>query len=75
MLSYYIVCIRGTLIEQGNEYEGFVFRATRSGKTIVRSHVEEYLCNGIKKFNYVYAGLNEEQLAQINALVNQLISN
>lgn len=37
--------------EQGNRYEGFVFLATRSRKTIVRSHVEEYLCNCIKRFN------------------------
>lgn len=37
--------------EQGNKYEGFVFLATRSRKTIVRSHVEEYLSNCIKRFN------------------------
>ncbi len=37
--------------ERGNEYEGFVFLATRSRKTIVRSHVEEYLQNCIKRFN------------------------
>lgn len=37
--------------EQGNKYEGFVFLATRSRKTIVRSHVEEYLQNCIKRFN------------------------
>lgn len=37
--------------EQGNRYEGFVFLATRSRKTIVRSHVEEYLSNCIKRFN------------------------
>ncbi len=37
--------------EQGNKYEGFVFLATRSRKTIVRAHVEEYLCNCIKRFN------------------------
>lgn len=37
--------------EQGNAYEGFVFLATRSRKTIVRSHVEEYLRNCIKRFN------------------------
>ena len=29
--------------EQGNAYEGFVFLATRSRRTIVRGHVEEYL--------------------------------
>jgi len=39
--------------ERGNEYEGFVFLATRSRKTIVRSHVEEYLQNCIKHFNAV----------------------
>ena len=39
--------------ERGNEYEGFVFLATRSRKTIVRSHVEEYLQNSIKRFNAV----------------------
>lgn len=37
--------------EMGNAYEGFVFLATRSRKTIVRSHVEEYLQNCIKRFN------------------------
>ena len=37
--------------ERGNAYEGFVFLATRSRKTIVRSHVEEYLQNCIKRFN------------------------
>ena len=37
--------------EKGNSYEGFVFLATRSRKTIVRSHVEEYLQNCIKRFN------------------------
>lgn len=37
--------------ERGNKYEGFVFLATRSRKTIVRSHVEEYLTNCIKRFN------------------------
>lgn len=37
--------------EQGNPYEGFVFLATRSRKTIVRSHVEEYLQNCIKRYN------------------------
>lgn len=37
--------------EQGNAYEGFVFLATRSRKTIVRGHVEEYLRNCIKRFN------------------------
>lgn len=37
--------------ERGNLYEGFVFLATRSGKTIVRSHVEEYLRNCIKRYN------------------------
>lgn len=37
--------------EKGNKYDGFVFLATRSRKTIVRSHVEEYLQNCIKRFN------------------------
>ncbi len=37
--------------ERGNAYEGFVFLATRSRKTIVRSHVEEYLQNCIKRYN------------------------
>ena len=37
--------------ELGNSYEGFVFLATRSRKTIVRSHVEEYLANCIRRFN------------------------
>lgn len=37
--------------EHGNTYEGFVFLATRSRKTIVRSHVEEYLQNCIKRYN------------------------
>lgn len=37
--------------ERGNEYSGFVFLATRSRKTIVRSHVEEYLVNCIRRFN------------------------
>ena len=37
--------------EQGNAYEGFVFLATRSRKTIVRSHVEEYLRNCISRYN------------------------
>lgn len=37
--------------EKGNRYEGFVFLSTRSRKTIVRSHVEEYLQNCIKRYN------------------------
>lgn len=37
--------------EQENVYEGFVFLATRSRRTITRSHVEEYLQNCIKRFN------------------------
>lgn len=37
--------------EQGNAYEGFVFLATRSRKTIVRSHVEKYLQNCISRYN------------------------
>lgn len=37
--------------EKGSKYEGFVFLATRSRKTIVRSHVEEYLQNCVKRFN------------------------
>lgn len=37
--------------EKGKAYEGFVFLATRSRKTIVRAHVEEYLRNCIKRFN------------------------
>ena len=40
--------------EQGNSYEGFVFLASRSRKTIVRSHVEEYLQNCIKRYNLSY---------------------
>lgn len=39
--------------ERGNAYEGFVFLATRSRKTIVRAHVEEYLQNCIKRYNQV----------------------
>ncbi len=35
----------------GNAYDRFVFLATRSRKTIVRTHVEEYLQNCIKRFN------------------------
>lgn len=42
--------------EHGNEYSGFVFLATRSRKTIVRAHVEEYLCNCIKRFNEANLG-------------------
>lgn len=108
--------------EKGNAYEGFVFLATRSRKSIVRSHVEEYLRNCIKRFNlanpdtpirkfephicrhtfatnmqhlppktlqyilghgnisttmnnYVDVRPGTEQLAQINAVANQLISN
>jgi integrase len=37
--------------EKGKAYEGFVFLATRSRKTIVRAHIEEYLQNCIKRFN------------------------
>lgn len=37
--------------ERGKAYEGFVFLATRSRKTIIRSHVEEYLQNCIKRYN------------------------
>ncbi len=37
--------------EKGKAYDGFVFLATRSRKTIVRSHVEEYLQNCIGRFN------------------------
>lgn len=37
--------------QRGKAYKGFVFLATRSRKTIVRSHVEEYLQNCIKRFN------------------------
>jgi integrase len=108
--------------EKGNKYEGFVFLATRSRKTIVRSHVEEYLRNCIERFNnanaenpirkfephicrhtfatnmqclppktlqyilghgnisttmdnYVDVKPSDEQLAQINTMVNQLMSN
>ena len=108
--------------EKGNAYEGFVFLATRSRKTIVRSHVEEYLQNCIKRFNaentdnpirkfephicrhtfatnmqylppktlqyilghgnitttmnnYVDAKPSTEQLAQINDMAKQLMSN
>ncbi|WP_288682362.1 tyrosine-type recombinase/integrase [uncultured Eubacterium sp.] len=39
---------------QYNAYSGFVFLATRSRKTIVRSHVEEYLQNCIRRFNLAY---------------------
>lgn len=41
--------------EKGNAYSGFLFLATRSRKTIVRSHVEEYLVNCIKRFNAEHA--------------------
>lgn len=108
--------------EKGNKYDGFVFLATRSRKTIVRSHVEEYLRNCIKRFNnanqddtirkfephicrhtfatnmqylppktlqyilghgnisttmnnYVDAKPSNEQILQMNAIANQLISN
>lgn len=108
--------------EQGNEYQGFVFLATRSRKTIVRGHVEEYLQNCIKRFNnanpenpirkfephicrhtfatnmqylppktlqyilghgnitttmdnYVDVKPEAEQLAQVNAVANQLTAN
>lgn len=37
--------------EKGNTYQGFVFLATRSRKSITRAHVEEYLRNCIKRFN------------------------
>lgn len=37
--------------ERGNAYDGFVFLATRSRKTIVRGHVEEYLQKCIQRFN------------------------
>lgn len=37
--------------ERENAYDGFVFLATRSRKTIVRGHVEEYLQNCINRFN------------------------
>lgn len=37
--------------ERGRSYEGFVFLATRSRKTIVRSHIEEYLRNCIRRYN------------------------
>lgn len=37
--------------DKGNRYTGFVFLATRSRKTIVRGHVEEYLRNCIKRYN------------------------
>ena len=40
--------------ELGKAYEGFVFLSTRSRKTIVRSHVEEYLANCIKRYNLAY---------------------
>ena len=107
--------------EKGNDYSGFVFLATRSRKTIVRAHVEEYLRNCIKRFNnefpdnpirkfephicrhtfatnmqylppktlqnilghgtisttmdnYVDAKPSDEQIIQINAIANNLIS-
>lgn len=41
--------------ERGNAYERFVFLATRSRKTIVRGHVEEYLRNCIKRYNLANA--------------------
>lgn len=41
--------------EKGQEYSGFVFLATRSRRTIVRAHVEEYLRNCIKRYNEVHA--------------------
>lgn len=41
--------------KHGNAYEGFVFLATRSRKTIVRGHVEEYLRNCIKRYNLANA--------------------
>ncbi len=37
--------------EKGNTYQGFVFLATRSRKSITRTHVDEYLRNCIKRFN------------------------
>lgn len=37
--------------ERGKKYERFVFLATRSRKSIVRAHVEEYLSNCIRRFN------------------------
>lgn len=37
--------------EKGDEYSGFIFLATRSRKTIVRAHVEEYLRNSIRRYN------------------------
>lgn len=40
--------------ERGNAYEGFVFLATRSRKTIVRGHVEEYLQNCLKRYNLAH---------------------
>ena len=40
--------------ELGKAYEGFVFLSTRSRKTIVRSHVEEYIANCIKRYNLAY---------------------
>ena len=40
--------------ERGQKYSGFVFLATRSRKTIVRSHVEEYLQNCIKRYNKIH---------------------
>lgn len=40
--------------ENGKAYSGFVFLATRSRRTITRSHVEEYLRNCISRFNAKY---------------------
>jgi site-specific recombinase XerD len=37
--------------ENGKAYEGFVFLATRSRRTIVRANIAEYLRNCIKRFN------------------------
>lgn len=120
-------CLKGDIEpvcydEHGNAYEGFMFLATRSKRTIVRSHIEEYLQNCIKRFNnanpenpirkfephicrhtfatnmqylppktlqyilghgnisttmnnYVDVKPGAEQLAQINAIANQLANN
>lgn len=37
--------------DYGNAYEGFVFLATRSRKTVVRTHVEAYLRHCIQRYN------------------------
>ena len=72
--------------ERGKKYEGFVFLATRSRKSIVRAHVEEYLSNCIRRFNNAnpfnsiqFVNLNHTSVdthsLQMNTIANQLTSN